>query len=325
MSKQWMWVSHGAFAGLTAIAGCTGVLNGNGDDPAKPNGHDTPDAAGNDKDNDPNVPDTSLDAATPSEDAAIPGEDAATTTPSGLPSCTGAWICDDFESGSVGAAPGAPWTTLAPGGSATIDTTRAASGTRSVHFHVDHTADNASAVLRAGQQGTAISPGSNEMWGRMMMYLERVPTYGAESEWGVHWDMIHAEGNVPGMPYRANYNYGGMREAHTMANYFIFDPWVDCWHNSNDDIPVGRWACVEWHFAGADDRMEFYIDGNIVSSLTVNGQGQGCSGDATGGQWLAPTFDTLWVGWQHYQKATNDIDLWLDDVAIDDTRIGCGP
>lgn len=58
-----------------------------------------------------------------------------------------------------------------------------------------------------------------------------------------------------------------------------------------------------------------------MDALTVVGQGSGCIGHGTGDHWYFPTFDTLRLGWEHYQ--TSPIEPWLDAVAVDTQHIGC--
>ena len=38
-----------------------------------------------------------------------------------------------------------------------------------------------------------------------------------------------------------------------------------------------------------------------------------------------PTFQRIWFGWWLYQGAPtpNQFDLWLDDIALSSTRLGC--
>ena len=68
--------------------------------------------------------------------------------------------------------------------------------------------------------------------------------------------------------------------------------------------------------------MEFWLDGTQVPALTVNGTGMGCINQGLNGQWVFPKFDTLRLGWEHYQTSIA-IDMWIDDVALDTARVGC--
>jgi hypothetical protein len=87
-------------------------------------------------------------------------------------------------------------------------------------------------------------------------------------------------------------------------------------------MPSGAWTCFEWHFVREADTMELYMDGAPIDDMTVVGQGQGCIGHDTGDNWYAPIFDTMRLGWEHYQM-TIAHEVWIDDVAMDDARIGC--
>jgi len=112
-----------------------------------------------------------------------------------------------------------------------------------------------------------------------------------------------------------------------MANYETPDsysgtgPKSDCWkHSTKIVVPEGRWACAEWQFDGTSNTMRFWLDGAAVDSLTVMGSGEGC-GTATP-VWTAPNFERMDLGWESYQQDTART-IWIDDVALSKTRIGC--
>jgi hypothetical protein len=112
-----------------------------------------------------------------------------------------------------------------------------------------------------------------------------------------------------------------------MANYDTSGVTTDCYANSATRMPVQRWTCVEWRFAVATNELELWIDGNEVNEVNdvhVVGRGEGCLADDLGGQWLAPpAFTALHLGWESYQTSTNDRNLWVDDVALGASRVGC--
>ena len=82
---------------------------------------------------------------------------------------------------------------------------------------------------------------------------------------------------------------------------------------SGDSPATEAWTCLEWHYDGPTDTMELFVDGMPIDEVSVVGQGDGCITHDTGDHWFAPTFDTMRLGWQ----------MWIDDVALDDERIGC--
>ncbi|MCA9603295.1 MAG: hypothetical protein KC417_14780 [Myxococcales bacterium] len=307
-----------AFVWLLLVA-CNGEVAGIDADAGGsrgPSGHE-PMGGGSDAGPTPMSEDASV---TPPADAAVDAGDTPT-----LPACDTAWLCDDFEGYTAGSMPNGRWSaSVANGGTVSIDTTRAASGTKSVHFSINAGADSNDtyrrAMMQVGQQGTVIS-GSNVVWGRMKMYLSAVPTYPGSN--AVHWTAIQGDGTVEGMGFRAFYRYGGMNGQKWLANYETSGVGSDCWNNAQSLAPVGKWACVEWRYNGPNDEMNLYVDGQALNDMTVVGQGAGCISHGTGDKWYAPKFDIMKLGWESYQYMTNHVDLWIDDVAIDDQRIGC--
>jgi hypothetical protein len=234
----------------------------------------------------------------------------------GTTGCAGALLCDDFESYGAGSAPGGPWSVSENMGTVVVDETRAVSGSRSVRF----TTDGGGGTYRRAYMvvdGAPVFPAAGEvLWGRMMVWLDAVP------EGSVHWTNIEAEGDVTGMGFRSLYRYGGQHDGRLMANYETRSVGSDCWQHSSTVMPVRTWACIEWRYDHASDQMEFWLDGTQLDDLTVMGSGSGCIAHDTGDNWYAPVFDTIRLGWEHYQ-ATTPKELYIDDVALDDERIGC--
>jgi polysaccharide lyase-like protein len=228
-------------------------------------------------------------------------------------------FCDDFETDTVGQVPGAPWRASVNGGTVNVDSTRAFSGANAVLAR----APLGAAYRRAYFAVDAASfPGATlEMYGRAMMYLDQISN--ADS----HWTFVQGEGRSADNTHNALYRYGGQHEngAQLMANYETTDGVAtDCWDHSASKLSAGAWSCVEWRFVVATNEMQFWLNGTELSDIHVTGMGEGCGGNALNGQWTAPPdFDTLYLGWEHYQVAANDINLWVDDVAVSTERVGC--
>jgi hypothetical protein len=254
-------------------------------------------------------------------DAALPdaaGGDAAAPPDLSAGSCTGALLCDDFESYPLAGPPGGMWKLSTNGGAVVVDSAHARSGTHAVHVT---TVGGAGSYHQAFMQvsGAPIFPvAGNVVFGRMMIWLTAAPTQ------TTHWTNIAGSGQVTGQGFSAVSRYGGQYSPRMMANYDTSGVASDCWQHSATGIPVGRWACFEWRFDGPQNEMDFWLDGSSLADLTVLGQGQGCIANGTNGKWLLPEYDTISLGWEHYQ-ASDAIDLWIDDVALDTQRIGCPP
>jgi polysaccharide lyase-like protein len=234
----------------------------------------------------------------------------------------GAVFCDDFEQAALGAV-SAPWRESTNMATVAVDEVQAFNGTKAVHVNAPQAGTYHRGYF-ALDQGSY--PGAaQEMYGRAMMYLPVLPNA------DVHWTFIQGEGVAAPSPdvatHNALYRYGGQHQngAQLMANYETTNmvP-TDCWDHSASVLPTAKWTCVEWHFKVATNEMQFWLEGNELSDIHVIDRGEGCGGDALGGQWLAPpAFETLYLGWEHYQQTQNPIDLWVDAVVVDTKRVGC--
>jgi len=264
-------------------------------------------------------PPTTTQTTTSSESTGVDPTEADTSSSDGgvqPGDCSQALLCDDFEDDPNGQAPAAPWVVSTNQATLAVDTTMAYSGTQSIRITTD---DGDGTYRRAYMsiEGAPVFPlPDNVVWGRMMYHLVEWPAG------PVHWTNIQGEGDVPEMDFRGLYRYGGMNDGALLANYETQGAATDCWRNSQTAMPQGQWTCLEWHFDGNTDTMELYVDGEIVDDVTVVEMGDGCIGHDTNDFWYAPIFDTMRLGWEHYQ-ATSAREMWIDDVAMDDERIGC--
>jgi hypothetical protein len=245
--------------------------------------------------------------------------------------CEPALFCDDFEDDLVGAAPGAPWRdeTGSSGASVRVDSLRAHSGKNSVHVLAPR-----GARYRRGYfalHGAPVFPtAARELYGRAMVWLDAAPLTPAGAH-DVHWTLLQGEGRSRDDRFNSIYRYGGQHQhgLGLMANYETTPPLrTDCWQHSETRLVVQQWACVEWHFAGASNEMELWLDGESIDDVHVVDRstlpGTGCLGDDLGGQWLAPpAFQSLYLGWERYQDTDNDQNVWIDDVVVSQTRVGC--
>ena len=248
--------------------------------------------------------------------------------------CANSFFCDDFESYPVGSPPGGMWTNNQNGGTVSVDTGRARSGTKSVKVVANMSSGYRSALISIAE-ASLLPPMSNVVYGRMMFFLESAPTG------DVHWTFIDATGQVPGQNYHAVYRYGGQIPLmdsggafignQLMANYDTpnsYDsppvgPSSDCWLHANTEVvPVGKWSCAEWEFDTPNNSMHFWLDGQPLTDLTMTGTGQGCVHQDASFEWLAPTLSQIDLGWESYQ-ADDARTIWLDDVALGTERLHC--
>lgn len=265
------------------------------------------------------------DAATARDATAPPSDAAATDAPpmvdAGPPpgDCTGRLLCDDFESYATGAPPDGAWSASTSRATIAVDETRAFSGARAVRF-VTEGGDGTYRRAYITTAGAPVFPAASDvLFGRMMIYVAALP--GSRR---VHWTNVQAEGPIPGMDgVTALYRYGGMNDDRWLANYETRGAQSDCWRNSAAAMEAGRWTCMEWRFSRSEDRMQLWIDGVAIDDVEVTGTGDGCvHADVWDGHWYGGVWDRISLGWEHYQQSIAH-DVWIDDVALDDERIGC--
>jgi hypothetical protein len=229
--------------------------------------------------------------------------------------CDGALICEDFEAYS--GTPGDPWkVTKNAAGNVIIDGAQHRSGTKAVKV----TTSGAMSYQQAFVSLEKIFPvAGNAFYGRMMIYATKAAND------GVHWTMIEGEGaNAAQGITNAQVRYGGQHEQRLMANYDSTGKKSDCWKHSATKMPEAKWACMEWYFDGATNTQKFWLDGAAIDDITVVDQGEGCVDQGTAGKWIYPSFSRLNLGWASYQ--TDDPrEVWIDDVAVSTTKIGCPP
>jgi hypothetical protein len=238
-----------------------------------------------------------------------------TPSPPGQPAggCGSAVFCDGFEN-QAGGTPGGAWSVVSPDcsgtGTATVDSTVAHSGSRSVRINggsgfCDHVFVRASADLTV--IGRALF---------VRFYLR-------------HSTALPA-GHVAflSIPDAADNNralrMGGQNSALQ-------------WNRESDDatlpaqspagvaqsapLPTGSWSCLEFGVSGTDGTLRTWLNGTAVAGLTEDG----VPTPDIDQQWLnrtwRPSLTALRLGWESYSGAADT--LWYDDIAVGTSRIGC--
>lgn len=300
---------------VLACAACTGSVDGPGDlgalDSSASVGADTDTATDDTTDDAPAETDT----------------DAVDTNP-----CTNgqAVFCDDFEATTLGATPGAPWKAIERGGTVTVDSAQAYSGTHAAKCETttwDGTSSSyRQALLQIKEADAPIT--NNGFYGRMMVWYSKLLPSDSTSG-NFHWSIVRSDGTVTtetynDEPFTAVYTYGG-QYGHLLGNYNSGNgPASDCWQHATDTvIPAQVWTCVEWQFDGPTDSMRFWVNGEAIDAATVVEKGQGCLKHDLQDRWVAPEFATISVGWENYQGLADGNLFYIDDVALGPQKLGC--
>ena len=69
---------------------------------------------------------------------------------------------------------------------------------------------------------------------------------------------------------------------------------------------MGTWFCYEWH--GTPTEVHVFLDGKELTDV--------------GETWSEPTFVALVLGIERFGGGMPG-DIWIDDVAISSTQVGC--
>lgn len=254
---------------------------------------------------------TSDDGSGGLDDASSDGAGDSTSagsTGGGARGCADYLFCEDFEMGNAGEIPPG-WTEHGgwdQGGSrAVLSTEDAHGGSQSLkgavgtngQFRIEHDLD-------------AIGDAITHHWGRIY-YKVKTP---------VALDGMYVHNTFVAFGHPDLGNGGESRLVDTVvdpqgAHQFLFNVPDDscCVGSSYDYNYEGGWHCAEWYVDGATQSFRFFYDGAEVSDIAFMGT-EGAHIDS---------FESIIVGWINYQSPSTPNEGWFDDLAIDDTQIGC--
>jgi hypothetical protein len=91
--------------------------------------------------------------------------------------------------------------------------------------------------------------------------------------------------------------------------------------NGNPSEPsTETWVCLEWEHRGSENVTRLFIDDiehpSLATSATMHG---GTAGE----QYILPQMKSFWFGFWQYQADPEPFDVWIDEVALNGSRIGC--
>ncbi|MEZ0310236.1 MAG: hypothetical protein ACAI38_00585 [Myxococcota bacterium] len=221
--------------------------------------------------------------------------DAETPNPS-LCTFAGLALCDGFEQPQVQSP---PWYFVNYAASVTLDTERFFRGTRALHVRTDAEPDPERQGVRMGEiTQTAVVP-QDTFYARVFAYVQTP---------------------LPGRTFRML----GLLQADAPNEGPML--WIDdgnltlsanaAYVRSATSLPLDRWTCLEWRvLSGVTGEMQFWVDGAEVTDLAY-------SGDTS----MAPQpVGRFSIGAALFgDTATRPpLDIWYDELGLDDARIGC--
>ena len=223
----------------------------------------------------------------------------------GLPRCcfTQAQFCEDFENGTVGQSPDANFWVVSKATSdvVAISTDQHARGNQSLHIRAVNSGSQHAMIVNT----TAFPFANNAFWGRAFVYWN-----------GTTYPNNHTTYAASGPSPNPNYQW--MRYS-SFGNGALggndSDP--DNSAGSSTSLPSMTWACLEWFYNAPGMQATYYLNGKLLSTLTIDVK-------HTSG-----TTDLHWqqmeIGWELYSQdgSTASWDMYFDEIALNGTRIGC--
>lgn len=221
-------------------------------------------------------------------------------------------VCENFEATSVGGLP--LGFALAGYGNRTVGVseTQMARGARSLQIDIPAGQGAVVAMLRMSDLGDL----ANAHFGRMFYRIE-----GPGPSEFVHFDVLEAVG-----PWMGHEN--GVRFASTgtgvgtgqsnwswIYNVQPFGSGAGGEFGSEGDRSahpkVDEWMCLEWEFDASEQTATYYHDGSVIEYLVIDTERS-----------EVPVFTELGIGLQKFQN-TGALRVWIDEVALNPSRVGC--
>ncbi len=218
--------------------------------------------------------------------------------------CAGATykLCEDFETGTIGAAP-TGWTALPAWGTGAI-------GLASDQFRSGSKAlkSDSAATGQPRIQKSIASLGAlgGKHWGRIF-YKVKTPAPRPNTYYHVTFVALREGTNESRVVDTVQAPSGMIQFLYNLPNDSC------CTGSSYDWAFDDKWHCAEWNVDAAAKSYRFFLDGVEIASIGFTNK------DAA----MLTTFTSVGVGNIFYQAPSSAFVTWFDDLALDDTKIGC--
>jgi hypothetical protein len=216
-----------------------------------------------------------------------------------------AWkLCEDFEGGSATALPSG-WTPLTWFGQGNVGvvTGEAHGGTKSLK-----TSTRNPGGPRIQHSLASLGATAAKHWGRVFYKVASpAPNSGTPSAW-FHITFVGLRATDESRVVDT------VESPQGKIGYLYNLPDDSCCNGSSTNWTYdGAWHCTEWFVDNTTDSYRFFLDGTELSSMAFTGRADARLAD----------FTTIALGAVHYVASTGLLETWLDDLAIDDARVGC--
>jgi hypothetical protein len=215
-------------------------------------------------------------------------------------------LCEDFETGTAGAIP-TGWTGLTGYGA---DSMRGV-GLATDQFHSGAMALKSSSMVpgqqRAQRSLSALGATATKHWGRIF-YKVVSPAPRPPSGAVIHVTLAALMGTTE------NRIVDTVEQSNGTHQWLFNIPDDSCCTSSAYNWSFdAAWHCAEWYVDVSAQSYRFFSDGTEVTQIGFTGRSGARMSNYT----------SLAVGAIFYQAPPSPFTIWFDDLAIDDSQIGC--
>jgi hypothetical protein len=236
-----------------------------------------------------------------------------------------ALFCESFENVPAGSPPDpAIWTrtpdaTKDPAKSVVVDTTNGALGTTKA-LHIPSEVNGFYYI----REKKSIAAMGTKFYGRVWFRIDRRPI---EKPNGLfHWTLFSAD-ELDDFQAGKLLRFGGHVEAaNTIWLRFNFqthgNPGETGINDMNYTLDLKKWYCVEWYYSLPDQEARFWMNG--VEDPLLHWCKNCPMPTATPGYTFPASISQMSFGWAISHGLQTDWEVWVDEIAMDTKKIGCG-
>jgi hypothetical protein len=225
-------------------------------------------------------------------------------------------VCEDFEATAEGSVP-TGWTKQ---GEIAVAPDQAKSGTKSLK--ISPTEKGPRRIARSASELGAAH------WGRLFYRVQLpVPVVNPSKNSGntvIHSTLVGLSAARP-LGGTAEYRVLDTIMNQTKKHNFIYNVQIQGGSEFGHETAYtydykDTWTCAEWHVDNTAKSYTLYIDEMDVAGVKVVGDKSVTgSKDAE----LPASFMQMNIGWYNYQAGDGGFTVWIDDIAMNSTRVGC--
>jgi hypothetical protein len=225
-------------------------------------------------------------------------------------------VCEDFEATTVGEVP-TGWTKQ---GEIAVATDQAKGGSKSLK--VSPTEKGARRIARSATELGAAH------WGRLFYRVQLpVPAVNPSKNNGntvIHSTLVGLTATRPAGG-TAEYRVLDTIMNESKKHNFIYNVQIQGGSEFGHETAYtydykDTWTCAEWQVDNTAKNYTLYIDGMDVTGVKVVADKAVNGGDAAE---LPASFTQMNIGWYNYQAGDGGFTVWIDDIAMNTTRVGC--